>query len=280
MKKRFPVFSALLFVYAVLSLYDKGSNVLRYISMVPNPGTYISSFLPTLAQIGLMVALAVMAILVTEKPDLAKPAGYLAVIWGAWTGVSFLKSLVSQFTMGLDAFGLISNLCSGIITVIVAISWILVAVNMISGKPAKKSALSSTKIILIAFLFVLLNGVRSAFSGNANVVAILVNALIAAIPMLMAYFASQLLEVTFNEPEKAPVVNKNSLKSIVVYVVVIAVALCLFYSCGSSRGGGQRGDGVNTCRNCGRKTDLVAGFGFCGICYEGFNDWQKTSWRD
>lgn len=34
------------------------------------------------------------------------------------------------------------------------------------------------------------------------------------------------------------------------------------------------------CRNCGRKTDLVAGFGYCYSCYEGYNNWQKEYYGD
>lgn len=57
--------------------------------------------------------------------------------------------------------------------------------------------------------------------------------------------------------------------------LILVFALCLsLCACG---GGGGRGDGINTCRNCGRDTTLVAGFGFCGSCYEGFVEWQKDN---
>ena len=39
-------------------------------------------------------------------------------------------------------------------------------------------------------------------------------------------------------------------------------------------------DDAEKCRNCGRETDLVAGFGFCYDCYEGFVDWQEDNWTE
>ncbi len=64
-----------------------------------------------------------------------------------------------------------------------------------------------------------------------------------------------------------------------VLIIIIQIILLIVFSCfavtrnygTASRGG----DGVHTCRNCGRDTDLVAGFGYCYTCYKGFNEWQK-----
>lgn len=56
--------------------------------------------------------------------------------------------------------------------------------------------------------------------------------------------------------------------------------LLVFMLCQSLGGcGNSGGDGKTTCRNCGRKTSLVAGFGYCNSCYEGFNDWQKRTYN-
>lgn len=62
-----------------------------------------------------------------------------------------------------------------------------------------------------------------------------------------------------------------------IVALLLALVLCLsLCACGGSRGG----DGVNTCRNCGRNKKLVPGFGFCDTCYEGFVDWQEDNWKD
>lgn len=56
--------------------------------------------------------------------------------------------------------------------------------------------------------------------------------------------------------------------------LLLAVVLCFsLCACGGSSGG----DGKSTCRNCGRKTSLVAGYGYCSTCYKGFKDWQNKN---
>lgn len=65
------------------------------------------------------------------------------------------------------------------------------------------------------------------------------------------------------------------MKRLIAFLLVLVMLLSLC-ACGESRGG----DGVSTCRNCGRKTSLVAGYGYCKTCYEGFIEWQKDYYGD
>lgn len=71
--------------------------------------------------------------------------------------------------------------------------------------------------------------------------------------------------------------KRKSKRSMIVVVCIIAVAVVIACSAllptlGSSHSKKSQSD---RCRNCGRKTELVAGFGFCYTCYEGFTDWQE-----
>lgn len=65
----------------------------------------------------------------------------------------------------------------------------------------------------------------------------------------------------------------GSIAIIVVSVLIIAIAVgsAVGRSSGSSTGSGER------CRNCGRSGKLVAGFGYCYDCYDGFRDWQDRT---
>ena len=57
---------------------------------------------------------------------------------------------------------------------------------------------------------------------------------------------------------------------VVALLVTIPIAWLLNFS----------GSEKETCKNCGRAVDLVEGFGYCEICYEGFVDWQENNWKD
>ena len=57
---------------------------------------------------------------------------------------------------------------------------------------------------------------------------------------------------------------------VVALLVTIPVAWLLNFS----------GSEKETCKNCGRAEKLVAGFGYCETCYEGFVDWQDNNWKD
>ncbi len=70
--------------------------------------------------------------------------------------------------------------------------------------------------------------------------------------------------------------KKNSaiITGIIIALLVIFAIILLFKISSSS----SNGDGVNTCKNCGR-SPVVAGFGYCGDCYDGFTDWQDDNWE-
>lgn len=283
MKKRIPkipVFSALLAVFVIAQLYNWVSNF----SLLIRLGAVFSVFgeLLNVVQIGLLGALAVMAVLLVEKPQLKKPAIYIAIAWGVWTAYDSVTGLLSSLRMGLEAMTLIGNLCTMIPTVITLVFWLKPAVNMVTGKPVQERKLSLFRDVMIALVFVLSYGIRGVLvGGGVNVIAVVAEGITKAIPLMAVYCASTMLDTAINAPQKAMVLTKDLVKSVIKYVITVALVLVLanvVNSCGSS--GGQRGDGVNTCRNCGRETDLVAGFGYCGNCYEGFVDWQNRTWKD
>ena len=60
-----------------------------------------------------------------------------------------------------------------------------------------------------------------------------------------------------------------------VAIVLIVLLVLGINSCGERSSGG---DGITTCRNCGREKELVPGFGYCNTCYKGFVDWQEKNW--
>ena len=67
-------------------------------------------------------------------------------------------------------------------------------------------------------------------------------------------------------------------KPIIIGVVVVLI-VGIVVSC-SMVSGNRGGDGKNTCKNCGRSTSLVPGYGYCIDCYEGFTDWQEDYYKD
>ena len=62
-------------------------------------------------------------------------------------------------------------------------------------------------------------------------------------------------------------------KPIIIGIVVVLI-VGIVVSC-SMVSGNRGGDGITTCRNCGRSKTLVPGYGYCSSCYEGFIDWQN-----
>ena len=72
--------------------------------------------------------------------------------------------------------------------------------------------------------------------------------------------------------------NKSGAGGIIAIIVVVVLLIAMVGSCSGS--GSSGGDGKSTCRNCGRKKPLVAGYGYCSTCYEGFRDWQKNNGYD
>ena len=76
--------------------------------------------------------------------------------------------------------------------------------------------------------------------------------------------------------------KKNTRRSLIAIACIIAIAVIIIFTIvGGSidNHGGSGGNSGEKCRNCGRKTDLVAGFGYCYDCYEGFVDWQEDNWK-
>ena len=68
------------------------------------------------------------------------------------------------------------------------------------------------------------------------------------------------------------ILKKFALAGCIAFVIICAILVPLFLS--------DSGDTKEGCRNCGRTTDLVPGFGYCEDCYEGFVDWQERTWTE
>ena len=73
--------------------------------------------------------------------------------------------------------------------------------------------------------------------------------------------------------------KKNSRLLIILFVAVIVIA-ALIAAMGNGSGnssGTDKKDKKDGCRNCGRSENIVAGFGYCEDCFEGFLDWQERT---
>ena len=96
------------------------------------------------------------------------------------------------------------------------------------------------------------------------------------------YIKNVLATRTIAEEERASA--DNSLKKLLIacIAIIVIVPIIIFTIVGGSidNHGGSSGNSGEKCRNCGRKTDLVAGFGYCYDCYEGFVDWQEDNWKE
>lgn len=86
--------------------------------------------------------------------------------------------------------------------------------------------------------------------------------------------------ITEEERESAD----NSLKKLLIacIAIIVIVPIIIFAIVGGSidNHSGSSGNGRDKCRNCGRETNLVAGYGYCYDCYEGFVDWQEDNWTE
>lgn len=286
MKKRIPIFSALVFLYGAISAFQHLSNTFRTFSIMLSGGqlhpSVFSSMITGLIPAAIMIALGVLAILIVEKPHLTKIAGILSLVWAGWNALNLVSGLSRSLQMMGGDFNMILQLLGNIPKIVITVIWLILSIKMMQGKIEPKKAPTFMQAFCIIFLFVLCSAFTAiAQTGGSNVAGILINAVIKCIPMVALYFAGNLLHISFHTPQEAPLLKQQHVKTIVTYAVVIAIILAVSFACNSSGGsGGGRGDGVNTCRNCGRDVPLVAGFGFCGTCYEGFVDWQETSWRD
>lgn len=284
MKKRIPIFSALVFLYGVLDVYQHLSHSLRGFSSMLRFGQFnpliFKSLFSGLIPGGIMIALGILAILIIEKPQLTSIAGILSVAWAGWSALSMVSGLGNSLRMGGDGITMIYQLLGKIPEVVIIVIWLIRSIKMLQGKIESKKPFVFMQVFVIAFVFVLCSAFSVITMGGSNVVGVLINAVIKCIPMIALYFAANLLHVSFYAPQETPVLKQQHVKTVITYAVVIAIVLAVSFACSSSSSGGGRGDGVNTCRNCGRDVPLVAGFGFCGTCYEGFVDWQETSWDD
>lgn len=113
------------------------------------------------------------------------------------------------------------------------------------------------------------------------VIAIAVVGMVATL-FFMKKSKKELSQLTLSEAEQAAFADaskKERKTSLTIAVVVIAVFVFLSAMMNSNFGH-QGGDGVTTCKNCGREKKLVPGFGYCYTCYEGFVDWQEENWTE
>ena len=78
------------------------------------------------------------------------------------------------------------------------------------------------------------------------------------------------------------VLKLKSKRATIIIVCIIAAIVILACSImlPAFEGGGSNNSHGEKCRNCGRKTELVAGFDYCYDCYEGFVDWQEDNWTN
>ena len=61
-----------------------------------------------------------------------------------------------------------------------------------------------------------------------------------------------------------------------VIALLLAIIMCFaFCACEDNSGG----DGITTCKNCGRKKRLSYA-GFCSTCQEGFEEWQDRYYEN
>ena len=68
------------------------------------------------------------------------------------------------------------------------------------------------------------------------------------------------------------ILKKFALAGCIAFVIISVILIPLLLSDG--------GDTKEGCKNCGRTTELVPGFGYCEDCYAGFVDWQERTWTE
>ena len=285
MKKRLPIFSVLVFLYAACSGYNQISNAVQVLSIVlktgqPLPVNMVQNILMGLLPVALMIGLGVMSIMAANKPELAKTAGILGLIWSGWNLYRTVTWLLGSFSYILgDPTTLVINLGSRIPEVITSVFWLLTSLKLVQGRFEVKKTVALMPVVCVVFFFTLFYALAAIFQsgGSGNVVGVLISGVVKCIPMVAVFCAGILLHGAFAEPDSAPVLTKAHVSTVITYAIVIAIVLGLSFACSSSSSGGGRGDGVNTCRNCGRDVPLVAGFGFCGTCFEGFNDFLSRN---
>ena len=83
--------------------------------------------------------------------------------------------------------------------------------------------------------------------------------------------------LTQEEKDNVEGTTKTWGKGVLVVTACVSCLAVIILLLGLAKG---RSDDAEKCRNCGRETDLVAGFDYCSDCYEGFVDWQEDNWTE
>lgn len=278
MKKKIPLFSALAILYAAFDLIQIIISLVHVLSvnsgLLPSSGTSVSSLLPDLAHAGLVAALAVMAVLVADKPELCKAAGWVALIWSGWGCFCLLRSLVFSFSngkSGFETFELLSSLFSSIPNAIVLVVWLMVSISMVTGKEAKKVSLSLAHLTTVGAVIILLSALPDIFGGNQNVASVMIGGVLSGLPLFVMYVAAWLMPEAFAEPEQAPALTGALVKQTAVYVVVVAIAMGLFYACEKPKDDGKE---WGICPNCNSRMETkYISNGQCSRC-DG-RDWSN-----
>ena len=76
--------------------------------------------------------------------------------------------------------------------------------------------------------------------------------------------------------------DSNAVKVAIIILVIFGIILAVWIHgfLDFSESGDSGGDGVHTCLNCGRDEELVPGYGYCDICYEGYVEWREDYWAE
>ena len=246
--------------YILLSL----SNIIDVLLDVVNVFRYFNTsmligYLMNVAIVLIPVALLVLLIL-DGKKEMKEVAWIVLVAGGILKLFSLLKMVIpTLMNGGVDLIGMLPLFARWIITAIAGVLMIIGALNIKDGKNRKLIPIA----VLGGFLF-LFFGTIGVLSGSMPLLTMLRE--------LLLLIALCVLPGTFTNYETCVKANGAGLK--IVAVVLAAVFFVMVVaSMANDSGSSQYGDGVNTCRICGRRTSLVAGFGMCGECYYDFNDW-------
>lgn len=274
MKKRIPVFSAFTFLYVILELLRviKNMSAVFYgLDVLKGSPVTLTSFVPVFLQLALVVALAVMAVMLPGKPQLATPAGYLALGWAIWSGFSVVRSLISVVASGQDAVALVRTVCAAIPDAVVLVVWVMASIALVSGKEVKDVSVSFTKVVILGGVLALVCALPAMFDGNGNVAGLMISGIVDALPAIAMLAAGKLLHGAFAAPDKTPILTGDLVKKTVIGVVLVAISLAVFYACETPKDDGKD---YGICGNCG--TRIETKYIYSGGCWRcNGNDWSK-----
>lgn len=102
-----------------------------------------------------------------------------------------------------------------------------------------------------------------------------------------AVYIIKMIKLLNKEIKKRTVSNDDEIKAkegvkyiLIICAIIITIStVIIFLVVSGNTGNNGTSNNSSKCRNCGRKTDLVSGFGYCYDCYEGFNEWQKDYYK-